>query len=135
MLAPHLTYEGGSSTVDARTHTIAIAAVISNDSPRGWKITGATVDAAGTASAVAMPAVEIPAHGRRTVHGVARVDHCDALPAAPGQLGYGHTGDMTLHVQRLFASSSFTVRAVLDDDIVRERAARERAARRNASAP
>src|SRR6476646_2949532 len=65
VLVPHLAYEGGSELPHARSHTITITADITNNSPRAWKITGATVDAAGMARAVAMPTVELPAHQRR----------------------------------------------------------------------
>src|SRR3954462_4923881 len=72
VLVPHLAYEGGSEAAHARSHTITITADITNNSPRAWKITGATIDAAGAARTVAMPTVEIPAHQRRTIRGVAR---------------------------------------------------------------
>ena len=118
-LVPHFTYEGGSATVDAAAHTIAISEVVTNHSPRPWKITGATVDAAGAAPVVALStAVVVPAHARRTITGVVRVEHCDALPAAPGNAGYGRSGDLHFRVQRLLASSSFTIPALLDDQIV-----------------
>lgn len=118
ILVPRLTYEGGSSTVDARAHTITIAAVIHNESARSWKITGATVDAPGTARVIRTAPVEIPAHQRRTVRGVAHVDNCAAVPPGPSDQFYGFDGDVKLRVQRLFDTTTFTINTVLDKDLI-----------------
>jgi hypothetical protein len=121
VLVPHFTYEGGSATADAAAHTITISEIVTNHSPRPWKITGATVDAAGAAQVVELSAaVVVPAHARRTVTGLVRVEHCDALPAAPGDAGYGRSGDVHFRVQRLLASAWFPVHALLDDQIVEQ---------------
>jgi hypothetical protein len=118
ILEPRLGYEGGSATAHANTHTITISADISNHSARSWKITGATVNAPGTAHSVETAGVDIPAHSRRTFVGVVHVDNCAAVPAARNDPATDTTRAVELRVQRLLGTTAFTARNVFGDDLV-----------------
>lgn len=117
LLVPRLTYEGGSTTAaDARTRTLAVRAIIHNNSARGWRVTGATVNAPGTVHDIQTAPVSIPAHQTRTVVGIVHVDNCAAIPLTPSnQSNASH--DIELRVERLLGVSTVTIHGVFDDQL------------------
>ena len=114
ILVPRLTDEGGSTT--AHAHRLAVRAIIHNESSRRWKISGATIDAPGTAHQIQTTPVSIPAHETRTVVGVIHVDNCAALRAVAGNQT-NTSYDIKLRVERLLGVSTVTIHGVLDDQL------------------
>ena len=118
ILEPRLSYEGGYASAHASNHTITISADISNNSARSWRITGATVNAPGTAHEIQTAGVEIPAHARRTFVGVIHVDNCAAVPAVPNTPATDTARPVQLHVQRLLGTTPFALSTAFGDDLI-----------------
>jgi hypothetical protein len=120
ILVPRLTYEGGSSTADAHTHTFTVRAIIHSNSSRSWKIAGATINAPGTVHEIQTTPVSIPAHQTRTVVGVVHVDNCAAIPSAPSNQTNPQTNpshDLELRVGRLLGVTTVTIHGLSDDQL------------------
>jgi hypothetical protein len=114
ILVPRLSYEGGSTTAVARTHSLAVRAIIHNDSARGWTISGATISAPGTVQEMQTTKMSIPAHATRTVVGVVHVDNCAAVsPVVRDQENVSY--DIKLRIERFLGASTFTIDGVSDD--------------------
>ncbi len=117
ILVPRLAYDGGSTTAaDAHTHTLTVRAIIHNETSRSWKITGATINAPGTAHEIETTPVSIPAHQTRTVVGLVHVDNCAAVPSGPSSQTNA-SYDIKLRVERLLGVSTVTIHGVFDDQL------------------
>ena len=89
-----------------------------NESSRSWRITGATVDAAGLAHSIRIDPVTVAAHRNGTVAGTVHIDDCAAATAANNDQANSFNGDIEVHVRRLFGTSAVTINTALSDDLI-----------------